>query len=252
VVTNSALYEGEVWHKRVSPPHSFSYRLAMCLIDLDDVEEIMAEHPLWSTNRGRPVQFRRSDYLGEASETLEAAVRQLVDDAIGVKSSGPIRLLTHLRTWGWCFNPVSFYFCYDERSCLQAVVASVTNTPWGESHNYVLRAHDGRVESSPEKQLHVSPYLPMGCHYEFTIANPEERCDIRANVFDDERLLLATGMHLKRSPLDRKHMSSLIVRYPFLTWRVSAGIYRQALRLRLKGANFHPHPARALPNEVRR
>ena len=37
-----------------------------------------------------------------------------------------MQLLTHLAYWGYCFNPVSFYYCLDasERS-IETVVAEV-------------------------------------------------------------------------------------------------------------------------------
>ena len=54
-------------------------------------------------------------------------------------------LLTNLRTLGHCFNPVSFYYCFDDAENLEAVVAEVTNTPWGERHAYVLDAPPHRA-----------------------------------------------------------------------------------------------------------
>ncbi len=67
---------------------------------------------------------------------LDEAVRDLVADRIGERPGGAIRLLTNVRMLGHCFNPVSFYYCHRPRvraSCA-AVVAQVTNTPWGERH----------------------------------------------------------------------------------------------------------------------
>ena len=77
---------------------------------------------------------RRSSHV-----PLRAAVDALVAERCGIALDGPIRLLTHLRYFGHCFNPVSFYYCFDaagER--VRAVVAHVTNTPWGDQHSYVL------------------------------------------------------------------------------------------------------------------
>ena len=33
----------------------------------------------------------------------------------GRRPSGPIRVLTHLRYFGYIFNPVTFYYCFDEQ-----------------------------------------------------------------------------------------------------------------------------------------
>lgn len=57
-------------------------------------------------------------------------MRDLVEHETGTQPSGPIRLLTHLRTFGICFNPVSFYYCYDATdSRVETIVAEITNTP---------------------------------------------------------------------------------------------------------------------------
>src|SRR4029077_9389130 len=96
---------------------------------------------------------------------LREVVRELVSERTGIGVQGPIRLLTHLRYLGHCFNPVSFYYCYDTADeHVQAVVAHVTNTPWGESHAYVMpvaRAADhGSARVMPgqfQKPLHARP-----------------------------------------------------------------------------------------------
>jgi DUF1365 family protein len=70
----------------------------------------------------------------------------LLEHRTGSAPAGPIRLLTHLRTFGHCFNPVSFYYCFTPQEQLDAVVAEVTSTPWGERHAYVLeRSGEGPV-----------------------------------------------------------------------------------------------------------
>ena len=91
--------------------------------------------------------FRRSDYLGDPSRDLATEVRDRVEAALGFRPAGPVRLLTHVRSLGYVFNPVSFYYCFDEGGeRLRAVVAEITNTPWGERHAYVLPAGpDGAV-----------------------------------------------------------------------------------------------------------
>ena len=94
------------------------------------------------------MRFRRSDYLGDPAVPLADAVRALVAERLGSAPQGPIRLLTHLRTFGHCFNPVSFYYCFAaDGERLEAIVAEVTNTPWGERHAYVLPRGDADAAS---------------------------------------------------------------------------------------------------------
>ena len=53
----SAVYAGEVRHARFAPvDHAFTYRMAMTFLRLDEVDEVLDRHPLWSRRRGRPVR----------------------------------------------------------------------------------------------------------------------------------------------------------------------------------------------------
>jgi DUF1365 family protein len=246
---HSALYEGRVRHRRSGPqPHHFEYRVAMCYLDLDELSAVLARHPLWSDRPGRPVRFRRADYLGDPSVPLAEAVRQVLADAGAAgAANGPVRLLTNLRTWGWCFNPISLYYCFDPTGRrVRSVVASVTNTPWGERHDYALMADDeGTVDETVPKALHVSPFLPMDLAHRFRLDPPGEQLRARVDDRRGDQTVFEAELLLRRRPLDRSTMSALLVRYPLMTWRVSAAIYWQAARLWAKGEPFHSHPARA-------
>ena len=136
----SCLYEGSVRHRRHGTPRDeLHYRMFMVYLDLDELPECFDGRLLWSARRPALAWFRRADHLGDPRTPLAEAVRELVAERTGTRPEGPIRLLTHLRYFGHCFNPVSFYYCYDATGeQLSAVVAHVTNTPWGERHSYVL------------------------------------------------------------------------------------------------------------------
>jgi DUF1365 family protein len=246
--THSALYEGKVTHLRTeTPSRRFEYRLAMCYLDLDEIDAVFSQHPLWSRRRGSPVQFRRSDYLGDPDMPLATSVRATISQETH-QPIGPIRVLTHLRTWGWCFNPISLYFCFDPSgTSLNGVVASVTNTPWRQRYDYVLPVNAaGSVDYSVTKSLHVSPFLGMEQRHRFVVGQPADRLDCTVESYQDERRCLRADLHLRRRRLDRRAMSHLLIGYPLMTWRVSSGIYAQAARLALKGATFHPHPQKAV------
>jgi uncharacterized protein len=229
----------------------FHYPLFMAYLDLDELPELFDGRMLWSARRPAVAWFRRADHLGEPDVSLREAVRELVLERTGIGLDGPIRLLTHLRYFGHCFNPVSFYYCFDAAGeHVRAVVAYVTNTPWGESHAYVMPATRTAEHGSTrvmhgqfEKRLHVSPLMGMDHVYDWRLSEPSERLSVHIESTrpDGERAFDAT-LSLARRELSARELRRVLARYPLLTMRLTARIYAHALRLRARGAAYHPHP----------
>ena len=240
----TCLYEGTVRHRRIVPvEHAFAYRLFLAYIDLDDLPGALDAHPLWSARRRAAVWFRRADYVGDPALPIDGAVRDLVEKDLGSRPAGPIRLLSNLRTFGWNFNPLSIYYCFDPDGVgLHSVMVEVTNTPWGERCQYVFGAAATLAgDAVVDKALHVSPFLPMELSYRFGSTLPGDDLRVR---FDIEGVFGA-GMELRRRPMERRSMTRLMCRHPLMPMRVSAAIYTQAARLRLKGTPVHPRRGRA-------
>jgi DUF1365 family protein len=244
-VTASALYEGTVRHRRNAVrPRMFSYGMYMAYIDLDELPNLL-DGRLASARPGI-VRFRRSDYFGDPQSDLAGAVRDEVESQTGVRPSGPVRLLTNLRSFGHCFNPVSFYYCFDEAGERpQAVLAHVTNTPWGERHAYVLKYDDGGcvMKGRSEKVLHVSPFMGMDHEYDWRVTHPGERLTVHIESHRDGELAFDATLSLARLELTRRSLASATARHPMTTLHVLARIYGQALRLKLRGVPVHPHPS---------
>jgi hypothetical protein len=242
-VLRSALYEGRLFHRHdgPGPRHEFTYRVAMPLLDLAEITRVTQLHPLWSSRRAAPVRFRRQDFLGDPSVDVADAVRDLVEERSGTRPLGPISLLANLRTWGWLFNPLSVYFCHDASgSLVQALVLEVENTPWHERTSYVVGAPG---EHRFAKNFHVSPFLPMDVDYVLRYTAPAEGLTVEMEVRRGDELLFEASLSLRRRALDRRALGRLLWAHPALTHRISAGIYAQAARLRLRGAPFHAHPS---------
>jgi uncharacterized protein len=231
----SCVYEGTIRHRRHEPVrHELRYPIALLFVDFDELPDVLDAHPLWSARRPALGWFRRADYMTAAS------ARELAG------TSGPVRLLAQARTYGHCFNPVSFYYCY-ERDRVQAVVAEVTNTPWRERHAYVLRrGGDGRVmEDRIEKAFHVSPFMGMDHHYEWRVVEPGAELLVHIDSLRDGRRAFDATLTLHRHELDRRMLNRMLWRYPAATAVAGARIYAHAARLKRKGAPYFPHPERA-------
>ncbi len=246
----SAVYDGWVRHRRHAPvEHSFRYRHTMLYLDLDELPTVLDRHPLYSARRPALAWFRRADYLGPAGRPLADCVRDLVAERTGKRPAGPVRLLTTLRTFGHAFNPVSFYYCFDDSGRVEAVVAHVTNTPWGESHAYVLDrdpAGGTVMRDTVDKAFHVSPFIGMDEHYDWRVTEPGGQLLVHIDERDpDGTLVFDATLSLERRELTRAELSRALARFPASSLRVVALIYWNALRLKLRGAPYHRHPEHA-------
>ena len=231
---SSAIYSGVVSHARRGPrAHAFSYRMYMLYLDLDELPGLDLK------------SFRRSDYLGDPSRDLATEVRGRVEAALGFRPAGPVRLLTHVRSLGYVFNPVSFYYCFDEGGeRLQAVVAEITNTPWGERHAYVLQAGPDGAVSTFDKAFHVSPFYPMEQTYAWRLGAPGERLEVEMVSLEKGAEVFRAGLAMRRKAFSAAALRQAAVLQPLMAWKVHAAIYWQALRLWVKGVPFHVHPAK--------
>jgi DUF1365 family protein len=239
----SALYEGTIVHHRHTPvEHRFTRRLVLPLVDLDEIDECVGLHPLWSVEKKNIVSFWRRDYLPGSAGPLKAAVHDLVEERLGWRPAGPVSMLAHPRTWGWLFNPIALYYCYDAAGDeVEALVAEVTNTPWHERHVYVV-ARPGSHRFA--KELHVSPFFDMDMDYELTYEAPGPGLSLSMRVARGDDVLFDAGMRLQRREASRLALGRLIWGAPFSTMRVSGAIYREALSLWWAGTPFVPHPRR--------
>jgi hypothetical protein len=246
-VTASCIYTGTIRHRRVQPRTQFTHRLALAYVDLNEVPALLGGR-LLARGPGA-LRFRRRDYLGPACLPLDVAVRNRVAELSGHRAVGPIRLLTQLRSFGLCFNPVSFYYCFDRADTrVDCVLAEVTNTPWGERSSYLLSdsAPDSAiVRGRFAKQLHVSPFMGMDHVYEARATPPGATLSVHIESHRDGAAVFDATLALWRRPFTRSAVARMTVRHPLSTVRVLALIYGHALGLKLAGARLYPHPGAA-------
>ena len=130
----------------------------------------------------------------------------------------------------------------------EAVVAEVTNTPWGERHAYVLgvRGADGAVRGRVDKVFHVSPFMAMDHEYELCLTPAGRALSVR------DRQPQGRRGALRREPRARTRRRSTPPacgascaasrRRRSPSWRASTPT---PLRLKLKGAPYFGHPREA-------
>jgi len=245
----SCIYTGTVRHRRRAPVrHEFTYGLYMMYLDLAELPEIFDGHPAWSARRPAPAWFRRADHLGDPRVPLETAVRDLVAQRLGTRPEGPIRLLTHLRYFGYCFNPLSVYYVYDRADRhVETIVAEVTNTPWGERHHYVLdetanRGTPVKKRFQLRKSFFVSPFMDMDVDYDWRFVEPGRQLVIHMDNRKADGSFFDATLVLERRAIDARSLAGVLFRYPLMTVQVIAGIHWQALKLFAKRSPTFVHP----------
>lgn len=244
----SALYEGMLTHTRFTPVrHAFRYPVMFAAIDLDEVDELDARLRLFGHNRLRPFSFRDRDHLGDRSRELKENVFGWLDERGVHLHDGQIQLVTNLRTFGYVFNPVSFYYCHDRDGNFVCAVAEVDNT-FGERRPYLLDEHN-EVRRHPDrrvwrhtKELHVSPFFGLDQEYEFELGPLGERTVAKVDVYAGGRRVLTAAQVGQRRPFDDRTLAHFAVRYPLMAHQVIGHIHLEALRLWRKRVPIHRKP----------
>jgi DUF1365 family protein len=238
-VIGSSLCVGSLVHHRMAAPeHRFTYALYMLLLDLDELPDLDRRLRLFGHNRSRPIAFRDTDHLGVTAVPLREKVAAFLR-AQGIEPpGGRILLLTHPRIFGYVFNPVSFFYCYDRAGVLRARVAEVHNT-FGDRHAYA----DRDSAWSDKKVMHVSPFFSTAGSYLWQLPEPNrDRVLAHVGLRRDGHPLLQASLTLRPEPLTDRGLAWALIRYPLMTLKVVAAIHWEALRLWRKGAPVFPNP----------
>ncbi len=241
----SALYIGSVMHRRLRPhPHYFRYRAFWMLIDLEELDELSSQLRWFSYNRANLFSLYDSDH-GDGSPTplAQQIERQAAQARIDL-TGGRIQLLCMPRTFGYCFNPLSIFFCYRASGALAAVIYQVHNT-FSERHSYLIAVEDtGQVlHQRCRKSFYVSPFLDMDLHYDFRIAGPDTHVRVGIRASSADAAMLSAVMAGARQPLSDRNLVHVCLRMPAITVKVMAAIHWEAVQLWGKRIGLRRRPA---------
>lgn len=232
----------------------------MAYIDLNELESGRLEQwPLFSSKtRYALLSVLSRDHMCNEplSKPLQMRVRDVVERESGKRPGGRICLLTNLRVLGVEFNPVSFYYVFDELDTqVETLVVEVSNFPWFEQHNYMIQPVDdarlacGKTElrrfSRHEKEFHVSPFIGMeGMEYDWLVSLPAERVQVQVGLRGNgEGGVFRAGLDATRVEWSWRSLMWMQVMHPLHTLLVMGGILYEAGKLFRKGFTFFPHPA---------
>jgi len=267
LAVNSCLYECQILHHRFSPKiHRFVYRIPLFALDLDELEALHRRLRFFSFNRPNLYGFRERDYFpaGEPMHHPTGSRASLAPGA-GLKdrliahlsghgidlTGGRVLLVTLPRVFGYLFNPVSFYFCYDRHGQPVASIAEVTNT-FKEMKPFVLgpatctAVKTGATFSlRVPKYFYVSPFTDMDVAFDFTLRTPGDRLSVQIDDYDAGQRTLTSVLTGACRPLTDRRLAWFLLKYPFITLQVISLIHWHALMLYLKNVPWFAKSARA-------
>jgi len=233
----SRLYRARVTHRRDRPKsHRFSYNCFMFCIDLDEVDLLDRTLSLFSHNKPNLYSLKSADHLDEGKRSLKGNILHYLKDKGLGSQVGRIELVTNLRTWGYVFNPVSFFFVYAPQGHPLCAVAEVANT-FNEQKLYYLDDPDpaeGRLRQSHDKLFYISPFSEPDTKLNFKLTFPNDRIALSISEADSKGTYFHASLSGGALPLSNRSLAICTARFPFMTLSVIAQIHWEALRLYLK------------------
>ena len=237
---NSCIYNGEVVHTRFKPvKHVLKYKTFSLLIDLDEIEILDKENFIFSFNKFNIFSFSNKDHGDRDGGNLRDWVtKNLKKYNINFKVT-KIKLLCFPRIFGYVFNPLSIFYCYNENNELRAILYEVKNT-FNEQHTYIfpVQKNEKIITQTCNKKFYVSPFMEMETAYNFRLAEPKETLSIFIKQTDDKGMLLSACQIGKKEQISTKKLVQNFFKHPMMTIKIMMAIHFEALRLWKKGVKL--------------
>ena len=235
---NSCIYNGLVTHTRFKPiKHFLKYKTFSILLDLDEVEQLDKENLIFSYNKFNIFSFYNKDHGDRDGKSLKKWVFEKLHRYNINSKINKIKLLCYPRVFGYVFNPLSIFYCY-ENDIPRAIFYEVKNT-FNEQHTYIFKIKEnGKIEQTCKKKFYVSPFMDMETYYNFKLLNPDEKLFVSIKQYDDKGTLLAAVQTGIRKKFNFKQLLINFFIYPLMTLKIITGIHFEAFLLWKKGAKY--------------
>ncbi len=236
----SCIYSGFVTHRRFKPKrHFFTYKTFSLLIDLHEIENLSKKIKFFSYNKFNILSFYDADHGPRDGSPLIPWVKKTLAEAKINIRSGTIKLLCYPRFFGYVFNPLSIFYCYDENSQLKAILYEVKNT-FNEQHTYVFSASSSSnlILHKCDKKFYVSPFMEMKTFYNFRLSNPGKILNIFIKQGDEEGTLLTACQVGKKIEMSSKNLLFQFLKHPLMSFKVILAIHFEELTLWIKGVKL--------------
>ena len=235
---NSCIYNGYVSHTRFKPvKHSLKYNTFSLFIDLDEIENLSKNNFIFSFNRFNIFSFFNKDHGDRDGLCLKNWVLDKLKKFDINKDINNIKLLCYPRVFGYVFNPLSIFYCYENKN-LKAVMYEVKNT-FNEQHTYIFKVKSNNaISQTCKKKFYVSPFMDMETYYKFELLNPDENLSVLIKQSDKDGIVLTAVQKGVKKEFNMKQLLVNFVLYPLMTLKIIGAIHYEALRLWKKGAKY--------------
>ncbi len=239
-----SIASGKIMHKRFFPKeNSFNYQANYITFSLNHLYQL--KKFFFSLNKLNLFSFYFNDYGNQTQESPKLWLENILAKH-HINNIKDIILVTQPRVFGYIFNPVSFWLCFDQNQQLIAVLSEVNNT-CKQKHNYLCFKSDLTPIKDNEwitanKEFYVSPFMKIEGQYKFKFCLTEKHYNFFINYIVDNKLKLATYLKCELKPFTNKNIIYAVIKSPLTSFKTIFLIHYQAFKLFFKKIQFYKCP----------